>query len=73
MPARSTWRARFMCEIRVEGLSEQRGEIRRFGLFQEGGIARQFLLGVAQTAEGWPIGDCCRSTTWHSSRPWPWP
>ena len=41
--------------IRVEGLSEQRGEIRRFGMSKDGGIARQFLLGVVQTAEGLPI------------------
>ena len=41
--------------IRAEGQSEQAGEIRRFGLSKEGGIGRQFLLGVVQTAEGLPI------------------
>ena len=41
--------------IRAEGLSEQTGEIRRFGLSKDGGIARQVLLGVVQTAEGLPI------------------
>ena len=41
--------------IRSEGLSEQPGELRRHGLAKEGGIARQFLLGVVQTADGLPI------------------
>ena len=41
--------------IRAEGLSEQTGEIRRFGMAKEGVIARQFLLGVVQTADGMPI------------------
>ena len=41
--------------IRAEGLSEQPGELRRFGLAKEGVIARQCLLGVVQTAEGLPI------------------
>ena len=41
--------------IRVEGLSEQSGEVRRFGLSKEGIVARQFMLGVVQTADGLPI------------------
>ena len=41
--------------IRSEGLSEQAGDVRRHGLSKDGGIARQFLLGVVQTAEGLPI------------------
>jgi hypothetical protein len=43
--------------IRTEGLSEQAGDVRRFGMSKEGVIARQFMLGVVQTADG------CRSTT----------
>ncbi len=41
--------------IRAEGLSEQPGELRRFGLSKDGGLARQCLLSVVQTAEGLPI------------------
>ena len=41
--------------IRAQGLSEQDGDLRRFGMSKEGVIARQFLLGVVQTAEGLPI------------------
>jgi len=41
--------------IRAEGLSEQPGELRRFGLAKEGVIARQCLLSVVQTAQGLPI------------------
>jgi len=41
--------------IRVEGLSQQDGDVRHFGLSKEGGIARQFMLGVVQTADGMPI------------------
>lgn len=41
--------------IRSEGLSEQDGDIRRFGMSKEGLVARQFMLGVVQTAEGLPI------------------
>lgn len=41
--------------IRAEGLSEQPGELRRFGHAKEGVIARQCLLSVVQTAEGLPI------------------
>ena len=41
--------------IRTEGLSEQGGDVRRFGMSKEGLVARQFMLGVVQTAEGLPI------------------
>lgn len=41
--------------IRTEGLSEQPGDVRRHGLSKDGGIARQFMLGVVQTADGLPI------------------
>jgi len=41
--------------IRAEGVTEMKGEVRRFGLSKEGGLARQVMLGVVQTAEGLPI------------------
>ena len=41
--------------IRTEGSSEQDGDVRRFGMSKEGLIARQFMLGVVQTADGLPI------------------
>ena len=41
--------------IRTEGLSEQDGDVRRMGMSKEGLIARQFMLGVVQTADGMPI------------------
>ena len=41
--------------IRTEGLSEQSEDVRRFGMSKEGVIARQFMLGVVQTADGMPI------------------
>ena len=41
--------------IRAEGDSLQEGDVRRFGMAKESVIARQFLLGVVQTAEGVPI------------------
>jgi transposase len=41
--------------IRAEGLSTVADDIRQFGLAKEGLIARQFMLGVVQTAEGLPI------------------
>jgi transposase len=41
--------------IRVEGLSQQDGDVRHFGMSKEGVIARQFMLGVVQTADGMPI------------------
>lgn len=44
-----------MTTIRAEGLSQQAGEVRHFGLSREGRVARQFMLGVVQTAEGIPL------------------
>ena len=41
--------------IRAEGQSEVDGDVRHFGMAKEGVIARQFMLGVVQTAEGIPI------------------
>src|SRR5690606_2155369 len=41
--------------IRAEGGSTQDGDVRQFGMAKEGLIARQFMLGVVQTAEGLPI------------------
>ena len=41
--------------LRAEGLFEQAGDLRRFGLSKEGGVARQCLLSVVQTADGLPI------------------
>lgn len=41
--------------IRAQGLTEQDDDLRRFGMSKEGLIARQFLLGVVQTADGLPI------------------
>jgi transposase len=41
--------------IRSAGSSEQDGEVRHFGMSKEGVVARQFMLGVVQTAEGMPI------------------
>ncbi len=41
-----------LTSIRAAGLSEQVGDVRKYGLAKEGTIARQFMLGVVQTAEG---------------------
>ena len=41
--------------IGVTGLSEQKDDVRKYGMAKEGLIARQFMLGVVQTAEGLPI------------------
>lgn len=41
--------------IRAEGLSVMGEDVRKFGMAKEGLIARQFMLGVVQTAEGLPI------------------
>ena len=41
--------------IRAEGDSQVDGDLRHFGPSKEGGIARQFMLGVVQTADGLPI------------------
>jgi transposase len=44
-----------MTTIRSEGLCTVEGDIRKYGMAKEGLIARQFMLGVVQTAEGLPI------------------
>ena len=44
-----------MTTIRAAGLSQQRGEVRKFGMAKEGVIARQVMLGVVQTADGLPL------------------
>ena len=41
--------------IRSEGLSQMGGDVRHFGMSKEGTVARQFMLGVVQTAEGMPL------------------
>lgn len=41
--------------IRTEGRSEYDEDIRQYGRSKEGGVARQVMLGVVQTAEGLPI------------------
>ena len=41
--------------IRVAGLSVQEDDVRHFGMSKEGVVARQFMLGVVQTADGMPI------------------
>lgn len=41
--------------IRAAGVSEQDGDVRQYGMAKEGEIARQFMLGVVQTADGLPI------------------
>ncbi len=41
--------------IRSEGWSVQEGDVRHFGMSKEGVVARQFMLGVVQTADGMPI------------------
>ena len=41
--------------IRTEGGTDRPDEVRRFGLSKDGGIVRQVMLGVVQTAEGLPI------------------
>ncbi len=42
--------------VRIHGEAELPGDVRAFGLNKEtGGIARQFVLGVVQSAEGLPL------------------
>lgn len=41
--------------IRVEGHTTLSDDVRHYGMSKEGLIARQFMLGVVQTAEGLPI------------------
>jgi hypothetical protein len=40
--------------IRAAGLSEQVSDVRQYGMAKSGLIARQFMMGVVQTAEGLP-------------------
>lgn len=44
-----------MTTIRAAGLSQQEDDLRQYGMSKEGVVARQFMLGVVQTAEGIPI------------------
>jgi transposase len=44
-----------MTTIRAAGLSEQDGDVRKFGMSKEGVIAHQIMLGVVQTADGLPL------------------
>ena len=44
-----------MTTIRAEGLSQQDGEVRHFGMSKDGLVVRQVMLGVVQTAEGLPL------------------
>ena len=44
-----------MTTIGVEGETELVGDLRQFGMSKDGGIRRQFMLGVVQTAEGLPL------------------
>ena len=41
--------------IRAVGLSQEDGDVRHFGMSKECVVARQFMLGVVQTADGMPI------------------
>lgn len=41
--------------IRTEGLTTLTDDVRDFGMAKEGLVARQFMLGVVQTADGLPI------------------
>ena len=44
-----------MTTIRAEGLTTVEGDLRKYGMAKEGLIAKQFMLGVVQTADGLPI------------------
>jgi len=41
--------------VRVHGEAVVDGDVREFGLIKEGGVARQFVLSLVQTADGLPI------------------
>ena len=41
--------------VRVHGEAVLDGDVREFGLSKEGGVARQFMLSLVQTADGLPI------------------
>jgi transposase len=44
-----------MTTVRTEGVSEEDGELRHYGMAKEGVIVRQFMLGLVQTQEGIPL------------------
>lgn len=44
-----------MTTIRAEGLTQQDDELRQYGRSKEGGIRRQVMLGMVQTADGLPL------------------
>ena len=44
-----------MTTIRTEGYSEPADDLRKYGLSKEGGIAKQVMLGIVQTADGLPL------------------
>jgi len=44
-----------MTTIRAAGLSDQAGDLRRYGMAKVGVVERQVMLGVVQTAEGLPL------------------
>jgi transposase len=44
-----------MTTILAEGLSEQKGDLRHYGMAKVGIVERQVMLGVVQTAEGLPL------------------
>jgi transposase len=44
-----------MTTLRTEGLTEQADELRQYGRSKDGGIRRQVMLGMVQTAEGLPL------------------
>jgi len=47
--------------ISTEGLTDQSAEIRRFGHSKDGGIRRQVVLGVVQTADGRSTTRCSKA------------
>ncbi|MBW8073547.1 MAG: IS1634 family transposase, partial [Ferrovum sp.] len=55
--------------ISAEGQTEQNADLREYGLSKNGGVERQVMLGVVQTADGLPIhhevfaGNTAESTT----------
>jgi transposase len=59
--------------VRAEGLAEQDEDVRKYGRSKDGGVRKQFVLGVVQTAEGLPIfhqvfdGNVAEVTTLKSS------
>jgi hypothetical protein len=41
--------------VSTEGATELTDDVRRYGQSREGGVARQFMLSLVQTADGLPI------------------